>query len=80
MPTTKPRITITATGELERILRIQARLHPELSPAALVAMLVERGHVASRDQLGRAELVKSLAGAQTYPADHLDELRDEWPD
>ena len=44
VPTIKQRITITATGDLERILDAQARLHPDLSPSALVAMLVERGH------------------------------------
>lgn len=79
MPTTKQRITITATGELERILEIEARLHPELTPAALVAMLVERGHAASMDALGREAMVRGLAGTQTYPHQHLAELRDEWP-
>lgn len=75
VPTTKQRITITATGELERILDAQARLHPDLSPSALVAMLIERGHAASSEALGRG-----LAGSQTYPAGCLEELRDEWPD
>ncbi|WP_020379396.1 hypothetical protein [Candidatus Microthrix parvicella] len=71
MPTTKQRITITATGELERILDAQARLHPDLSPSALVAMLIERGHAASSEALGREALVRGLAGSQTYPAGYL---------
>ena len=79
MPTTKQRITITATGELERVLEIQSRLHPELTPAALVVMLIQRGHAASAEDLGREALVRSLAGTQTYPANYLHELRDEWP-
>ncbi len=80
MPTTKQRITITATGELERVLAIQSRLHPELTPAALVTMLVELGHAASTGEIERAALVRSLAGSQSYPENYLDELRDEWPD
>ena len=80
MPTTKQRITITATGELERILEAEARLHPDLSPSALVAMLIERGHAAGGIEVGREALVRGLAGIQSYPADYLEELRDEWPD
>ena len=80
VPTIKQRITITATGELERILDAQARLHPDLSPSALVAMLVARGHAASSEDIGREALVRGLAGSQPYPAGYLKELRDEWPD
>ena len=80
VPTTKQRITITATGELERILDAQARLHPDLSPSALVAMLIERGHAASSEALGREALVRGLAGSQTYPAGYIEGLRDEGPD
>lgn len=77
VPTTKQRITITATGELEHVLAVEQRLHPELSPSALVAMLVIRGH-----QLGdrpRRDLVEALAGGEHYPEGALDTLRDEWP-
>lgn len=80
VPTIKQRITVTATGELERILNAEARLHPDLSPSALVAMLIERGHVAGSDEAGREGLVRGLAGTQSYPADYLKELRDDWPD
>ncbi len=73
----KQRITITATGELEQILAVEQRLHPELSPSALVTMLVRRGHLAG-DRTRRA-LVESLAGGERYPDGYLDELRDEWP-
>ena len=77
VPTTKQRITITATGELKQILAVEQRLHPELSPSALVVMLVLRGHVAG--DRPRRELVEALAGGERYPDDYLGELRDEWP-
>jgi hypothetical protein len=75
MPTMKQRITITATGDLEQILEAEQRLHPELSPSALVSMLVRRGHHAGP----RRALVEGLAGGEHYPRGHRDELRDEWP-
>jgi hypothetical protein len=80
MPTTKQRITITATGNLERILDAQSRLHPNLSPSELVALLIERGHAASSEVIGREAVVRGLAGMQPYPDGYLWELRDEWPD
>lgn len=80
MPTTKQRITITATGELERILAIESRRHPELSPSALVALLVQRGHSATEGEPMRADLVRSLAGGHTFPDGYLEALRNEWPD
>lgn len=77
MPTIKQRITITATGDLEQILAEEQRLHPELSPSALVTMLVRRGHLAG-DQ-PRRTLVEALAGGEHYPRGHREALRDEWP-
>lgn len=77
MPTSKQRITITATGELERILAIEQRLHPDLTPSALVTMLVRRGH--HTPERTRRELVEALAGGVHYPVGYLDQLRDEWP-
>jgi len=76
VPTSKQRITITATGELERILAIEQRLHPDLTPSALVTMLVRRGHHAP--ELSRRELVEALAGGEHYPVGYLEQLRDEW--
>lgn len=80
MPTTKQRITITATGRLEEILAVEARLHPDLSPSALVALLVERGHLVGEGDVTRRERVAALAGGVEYPEGYLAELRDEWPD
>jgi hypothetical protein len=80
MPTTKPRITVTATGELERILLVESRLHPELSPSELVTMLVARGHAAGLLASSRDELVRQLAGGVVYPEHALRDLRDEWPE
>jgi hypothetical protein len=79
MPTTKQRITVTATGDLERILEVQAALHPELSPSELVLFLVARGHAAGL-QDDRHQLVERLAGGVHYPRGERDALRAEWPD
>lgn len=78
MPTTKQRITITVTGDLAQILAVEQRLHPELSPSALVMMLVRRGHQAGEQP--RRALVEALAGGEQYPRDYRDRLREEWPD
>jgi hypothetical protein len=80
MPTAKQRITLTATGELERILAVESRLHPEMSASELVAMLVARGHAAGATVAERDQLVRRLAGGVRYPAGYLDELRNEWPE
>lgn len=70
---------MTATGELERILEVEGALHPELSPSALVTLLVERGHAAGL--LGdRRQLVERLAGSVRYPRGERDALLEEWPD
>jgi len=79
MPTTKQRITITATGHLQEILAVESRLHPELAPAALVGLLIERGHSAG-PHANRSELVRTLAGGLEYPDHYVDKLRDEWPE
>lgn len=68
---------ITATGELERILDVEQQLHPELSPSALVALLVQRGHLA--DDRSRRDLVEGLAGGVHYPDEYRAQLRAEWP-
>lgn len=77
MPTAKQRITITATGDLEQILAVEQRLHPDLSPSALVSLLIRRGHAAGEHS--RRNLVEALAGGLHYPAGYLDQLREEWP-
>ncbi len=77
MPTSKQRITITATGDLEQIIAIEQKRHPELSPSALIAMLVRRGHAAGGSS--RRELVESLAGGEDFPDGYLAEMRNDWP-
>lgn len=79
MPTTKPRVTVTATGELAHILAVESRLHPDLSPSELVTLLVRRGHASTRDAMDRATLVAALAGGVEYPSGAREALRGEWP-
>lgn len=74
----KPRITVTVTGDLEQILAVEQRLHPELSASALVTMLVRRGHQAVSER-PRGQLVEALAGGVHYPDSYREAQRDEWP-
>lgn len=67
VPTTKQRITITATGELERILDAQARLHPDLSPSALVAMLIERATLPVAKRSGEKRSCEGLPDRRPTP-------------
>lgn len=78
MPTTNPRITITATGDIAHILDVESRLHPDLPPSALVALLIKRGHAALTATTDRAELVRKMAGGVSYPTGYLDDQRADW--
>lgn len=80
MPTTKQRITITATGDIEEILATEGALNPELSPSELVARLIRRSQLRRPAVPERRDLVRALAGGVRFPHGHLDELRGEWPD
>ena len=76
MPTTQPRIMVTMTKDLEAILDVEYRLHPDLSLSTLVALLIRRGHEAGdRD---RRHLVEALGGGEDYPP-YRAGLRREWP-
>lgn len=88
MPTSRPRHTITETDEVAAALRDAAKRWPEERQARgrLLLRLLHEGHRAiAADQLAAASrrqdalhrTAGALAGA--YPADYLEQLRDDWP-
>jgi hypothetical protein len=86
MPTTRPRHFVTETDDLAAALDAAATRWPGLSRAQLLVQLALEGHHAAHrahDERHRRRLaaVREHSGVLTgaYPADYLDQLRDEWP-
>jgi hypothetical protein len=83
MPTTKPRYTLTDTGELSRQLDRAQRRWPEVRDRKeLLLKLAAAGQEAiERDAADRARAVKETAGALSgvYEPGELERLRDDWP-
>lgn len=84
MPTTKPRYTVTDTGELSRMLDDAQRQWPDVKDRKeLLVLLAQIGYetISSRTEARRAA-VRDHSGALTgvYRADELTELRKDWPD
>ena len=90
MPTTRPRLTITETDDVARMLDVAAERWPQdrASRARLLRHLAERGAEAARDDLAErsaewAKVVEStagIAGPDAYPPGYLEELRRDWPE
>lgn len=89
MPTTRPRITITETDDVARMLDLAARKWPEAqaSRGELLKRLAEQGAAAldvereariKRRRAALAEAAGSLAGV--YRPNELEELRKDWPE
>jgi hypothetical protein len=84
MPTTRPRYTVTDTGELSEQLDLAQRRWPEIRDRkVLLLRLVEAGREAiAREASDRAQAVVDTAGALSgvYEPGELEHLREDWPE
>lgn len=83
MPTTKPRYTITDTGELREYLDQAQRRWPEVRDRKeLLLRLAAAGRDAIEREAGRRDTaIEETAGALTgvYRPNELERLREDWP-
>jgi len=83
MPTTKPRYTITDTGEISEQLDEAQRRWPDIHDRKeLLLRLAAAGRDAiEREASERGAAIKETAGALTgvYRPDELERLREDWP-
>jgi hypothetical protein len=88
MPTARPRIVVTETDELARVLDVARRRWPADagSPSRLLLRLVEAGGKAIAEEERqlieeRREVIRSNAGSGTglYQPGDLEQLREDWP-
>lgn len=84
MPTTKPRYTITDTGEIsEQLDRAQRRWPAVRDRKELLLRLAAAGREAiEREANDRLVAVRETAGALTgiYRPNELERLREDWPE
>jgi hypothetical protein len=84
MPTTKPRYTITDTGELsDQLDQAQQRWPQVRDRKELLLKLAAAGRDAiEREASDRARAVEETAGALSgvYEPDELERLREDWPE
>lgn len=83
MPTTKPRYTITDTGEISEQLDRAQRHWPEVRDRKeLLLRLTAAGRTAiEREANQRRVAIEETAGTLTgaYRPDELERLREDWP-
>jgi hypothetical protein len=83
MPTTRPRYTLTDTGELSRQLDEAQRRWPEVrNRKELLLRLAAAGREAIEREAGeRVRAVEETAGALSgvYEPGELERLREDWP-
>jgi hypothetical protein len=88
MPTARPRIVVTETDELARVLDLARKRWPAdaSSPSRLLLHLVEAGRDAIAEEERhiveeRREVIRANAGAGSglYDPGYLEQLREDWP-
>ena len=83
MPTSKPRYTLTDTGDLSELLDAAQRRWPEVSDrkALLLRLAAAGGESISADAAERRAAVIETAGALSgvYEPGELERLRGDWP-
>lgn len=83
MPTTKPRYTLTDSGELRELLDQAQRRWPEVADRKeLLLRLAAAGSVAVEHEVrDRHRAVEETAGALSgvFGPDELERLREDWP-
>ena len=84
MPTTRPRYTLTDTGELREQLDAAQRRWPKVRDRKeLLLRLAEAGRKAiAREADERLNAIRQTSGALSgvYRPDELKRLREDWPD
>jgi hypothetical protein len=84
MPTTKPRYTLTDTGELSNLLDEAQQRWPEVRDRKqlLLKLAAAGGEAIERDTRSRRQAVKETAGllSGVYEPGELERLREDWPE
>jgi hypothetical protein len=83
MPTSKPRYTLTDTGELSELLDAAQQRWPELTDrkALLLRLAALGGESISAATAERRSAIAATAGALSgiYEPGELERLREDWP-
>ena len=83
MPTTKPRYTLTDTGELSELLDAAQQRWPDVTDrkALLMRLAIAGGEAIAGVAANRRAAVMETAGALSgvYEPDELERLREDWP-
>jgi hypothetical protein len=84
MPTSKPRYTVTDTGELSELLDAAQRRWPEVTDrkALLLRLAAAGGETIAAAAVERRTAVADTAGALSgvYEPGELERLRKDWPE
>ncbi len=84
MPTTRPRYTVTDSGEVSKLLEVAERRWPEVrSRKELLLRLAAAGREAiEREGAARRAAVAETAGTLSgvYEPGELERLREDWPE